>query len=148
MNNSIYTPKVVISPIENSVIIAPDKTVVIISSAGMQGASGGLRLLSLVSATSYAPDIDNFDQINFTALASNLSLLNPVTTPQDGQKLLIRILDNGISQGLTFASGAGGYRAIGVVIPANTVASKEVVIGCIYNAQANFWDVVALVQQQ
>ena len=102
----------------------------------------------MITALNYAPDINNFDQINFTALATNLTLLNPVTTSQDGQKLLIRILDNGVSQGLMLASGAGGYRAVGVLIPASTSAGKEMVIGCIYNAQATVWDVVALVQQQ
>jgi len=145
--NSIYTPKVIISPLENSVVIAPDKTIVTITSGGMQGASGGLRVLSLITETQWAPDIDNYDQINFTALDSALELQNPIGTPQDAQKLLIRIVDNGISQTLTFDSGLGGYRPVGVALPPSTVAGLDLYFGCIYNAQAGYWDVIALVQQ-
>jgi hypothetical protein len=154
--SSITSPKVVVSPLENSVVVSPDTSVVtvttlanniVISDGGMQGASGGLRVYSFATAVSYAPAITNFDQINITALASNFTLLTPVGTPQDAQKLIVRIKDAGISKTLTFASGVGGYRAVGVVLPSFTVASLDLYVGCIYNAQDNFWDVIALVQQ-
>lgn len=145
--SSIYTPKVVISPLENSVIIAPDKTVITITSVGVQGASGGLRVKTFATAVSYAPEINSFDQINITALDDNFTLLNPIGTPQDAQKLIVRIKDAGIPKYLTFASGVGGYRAIGTVLPSTTVASMDLYFGCIYNAQDLIWDVIALVQQ-
>lgn len=145
--SSIYTPKVVISPLENSVVIAPDKTVVVVSSSGIQGASGGLRVLNIITTSALIPNIDQYDQINVTALASSLLVQPPIGTRYDAQKLLLRIKDNGNAQGILLDSGIGGYRAVGVVIPASTLANGDLYFGCIYNAQENYWDVIAVVQQ-
>jgi len=149
-------PTVVIAPLQNKVVVSPDESLVtitttnntvVINGEGMQGASGGLRVLNIETATAFAPDSDNFDQINFTALETSLLLANPVGSAQDAQKLLIRILDNGIAQTLVLSSGVGGYRGVGVAIPTTTVAGLDLYFGCIYNAQSNFWDVIALTQQ-
>jgi hypothetical protein len=63
------------------------------------------------------------------------------------QKLIIRIKDNGTAQALTWTTTSGAYRAVGVLLPATTVVSKAVYVGCIYNGQDTFWDVVATAQQ-
>ena len=83
-------------------------------------------------------------QYNVTALAVTATFAIPSGIKYDGQKLLIRIKDNGTARALTWTTTTGGYRAIGVVLPTTTAASKTHYIGCVYNAQESFWDVTAV----
>lgn len=105
------------------------------------------------TAASYANVSVNpslFDQYNITALAANISFDASTTgNPASGQKLIIRIKDNGTSRTISWAgSGSGSFRAIGVTLPTSTTISKVVYIGCIYNSDESFWDVVSVAQQQ
>ena len=86
-------------------------------------------------------------QYNVTALASATTIAAPSGTPTDGQKLIIRFKDNGTAWGLTWTVTSGAYRAVGVTLPTTTVPSKVLYVGCIYNAQDTFWDVVAVAEQ-
>jgi hypothetical protein len=70
--------------------------------------------------------------------------LAPTGTPVDGQKLTIRIIDDGNAQALTWNAI---YTVIGTTLPVTTVANKYVYVGCIYNAQETAWDVVSVAQQ-
>lgn len=114
---------------------------------GEPGVSGGQRVLNITTTPTLAPNITLYDQINITALATSLFITNPTGFPLDAQKLIIRILDDGTSQLLTYSNSAGGYRAVGVVLPAATRAGLDLYLGCIYNSQVDLWDVIALVQQ-
>ena len=87
------------------------------------------------------------DQYEVTALATGLTINAPTGSPVDGQKLIIRILDNGTSQTLTWTTTSGGYRIVGTTLPTSTTVSKILYVGCIYNTAATFWDVIALAQQ-
>jgi hypothetical protein len=80
-------------------------------------------------------------------LATAATIAAPSGTPTDGQKLIIRIKDNGTAQALTWTITSGAYRAVGVLLPTTTVVSKSLYVGCIYNSQDVFWDVVATAQQ-
>jgi hypothetical protein len=80
-------------------------------------------------------------------LATSATIATPSGTPTDGQKLIIRIKDNGTAQALTWTTTSGAYRAVGVTLPVTTVAGKVLYIGCIYNSQDTFWDAVATAQQ-
>jgi hypothetical protein len=80
----------------------------------------------------------------FTALAATLTINAPTGSPQDGQRLSFRILDNGTSRTLQWN---GTYTAIGVLLPTTTVINKTTYIGCIYNAAATRWDVIAVATQ-
>ena len=83
-----------------------------------------------------------------TSLATAATVNPPaINTGIDGDRLTIRILDNGTGRALSWNTSAGAYRAIGVTLPTTTVASKVLYVGCIYNSQNNFWDAVAFVQQ-
>ena len=86
-------------------------------------------------------------QYNITALAVNANILAPSGTAYDGQKLMIRIKDNGTTRNLTWTTTTGGYRVIGTTLPASTPASKTTYVGCIYNSTDTFWDVVAVTTQ-
>ena len=61
-----------------------------------------------------------------------------------GQKLTIRIKDNGTARTLAWNAI---YRACGVPLPTITVASKTMYVGCIYNSSDTKWDVVSLTQE-
>ena len=102
------------------------------------------RVSSAASASSLTPDISAYDQYAFTALAAALTINAPIGTPVDGDKQIIRILDNGTSRGLTWNAT---YTVIGVTLPTATTISKMLYVGCIYNAANTRWDVVAVTTQ-
>lgn len=102
------------------------------------------RVSSTASASSVTPDISAYDVYAFTALAANLTINAPTGSPADGEKITLRILDNGSSQTLTWNAT---YTAIGVTLPTSTTANKTVYIGCVYNAANTRWDVIAVTTQ-
>lgn len=104
------------------------------------------RVASITSSATITPTGDTVDQYEVTALATGATVAAPSGTPTDGQKLIIRIKDNGTSQTLTWTTTSGAYRAVAVVLPTATVISSVFYAGCIWNAQDNFWDVVTTVQ--
>jgi hypothetical protein len=108
---------------------------------------GSDRVLPVVvdeaSSATPTPDVDDCDQYNLTALGDAATFAAPTGTPVDGQKLIIRILDDGTARALAWDNGAGGYIARGVALPTTTVLSKYLFVGLIYNAIANKWDCVA-----
>lgn len=93
------------------------------------------------------PTGDTADQYNITALGASATFAIPSGTPTDGQKLSIRIEDNGTGRALTWTTSAGGYRVIGTTLPTTTTASKTVYVGCVYNSADSFWDVLAVATQ-
>jgi hypothetical protein len=105
------------------------------------------RVVSITDAATITPTGDTADQYVVTALAQSATIAAPSGTPTNGQKLTIRLEDNGTGRTLTWTTTSGAYRAIGVSLPTTTVASKSLYVGCIYNSQDVFWDVVAVAQQ-
>jgi len=107
------------------------------TSTTITGAAGG----------TITPTSDATNQYTITALGAAATFAVPSGTPIDGQKLTIRIKDNGTARALTWTTSAGGYRIIGTTLPTTTVISKTVYVGCVYNSADSFWDVVAVAQQ-
>lgn len=106
------------------------------------------RVVSVASESTITPNIATTDQYQVTALATSATLASPTGTPINGQKLVIRLKDNGTQRSLTWTTGSNGsYRAIGVDLPTTTVANKTYYIGCIYNSTALRWDVVAVAEE-
>jgi len=107
------------------------------------------RISSTASASSVTPSIATADIYVFTALAATLTI-NASTggSPANGDRLTFRIKDNGTPQLLTWTTvGAGSYRVIGVTLPTTTTSGKVCYVGCIYNSDEAFWDVVAVTTQ-
>lgn len=102
------------------------------------------RIGTVVSASTITPPAATVDQYNVTALAVSATIAIPSGSPTDGQKLILRIKDNGSSQTLTWTTSAGGYRVQDATLPVATTISTPAYIGCIYNAQDSYWDVVAV----
>ena len=105
------------------------------------------RVTNITSSSTITPPSDTVDQYSVTALAVPATIAIPSGTAVAGQKLVLRLKDDGTARALTWTTSAGGYRVIGSTLPTTTVASKVVYIGCIYNATESFWDVVAVAQQ-
>lgn len=102
------------------------------------------RTSSTASTATLTPDISANDQYNLTAQAVGLTVAAPTGTPVDGNKLIIRILDNGTGQTISWNAT---YTVIGVTLPTTTTANKMVYVGCIYNSTNTRWDVVAVATQ-
>jgi len=106
------------------------------------------RVISIASGATITPSGDTADQYNITALAVDATIDIPSGTATAGQRLTIRIKDDGTARALTWTtSGTNSYRIVGTTLPTTTVVSKVLYIGCIYNATDSFWDVVAVAQQ-
>jgi hypothetical protein len=90
---------------------------------------------------------DTTDVYKAEGLTGAITFLQPSGTPVDGQKLMIRLEDNGTARGITWTITAGAFRAVGITLPTTTVASKTTYVGCVYNATDSFWDAVATVTQ-
>lgn len=90
---------------------------------------------------------DTTDLYEAEGLTGAITFLQPSGSPQDGQKLMIRIKDNGTARAITWTTSAGAFRAVGITLPATTVLSKVTYVGCVYNSTDSFWDVVATVTQ-
>lgn len=107
------------------------------------------RVFSTASASSVTPDISTYDMYVYTALAAAFTI-NATTggSPVNGSKLVFRFKDNGTARSLTWTTaGTNSFRAIGVTLPTTTVISKVTYVGCIYNSDESFWDVIAVTTQ-
>lgn len=103
--------------------------------------NSGPRVVELASDPTPTPPADQCDQFNITALSVNAFFAQPSGSPVDGQRLLLRVKDNGTARGLAWHSG---YAPIGVTLPAQTTPGKVIYVGAIYNLLAARWDVLAV----
>jgi hypothetical protein len=102
------------------------------------------RVGTVADSATPTPAGDTNDQFTVTALAQAATFAAPTGTPVNGQRLIIRILDNGTPRALSWNAI---YVAVGVTLPTTTVASKYTYVGCIYNSQASKWDCIAVATQ-
>jgi hypothetical protein len=107
------------------------------------------RISSTATITSpLAWNSGSFDQYAATAQASALTINADSGTPSDGQKMLFRFKDNGTGRVLTWTTGTSkSFRAVGITLPATTVVSKTLYVGCVYNSADARWDVIATAQE-
>ena len=115
-----------------------------ISSSGTQVYTDKVRIDSVASSATATPNADTTDQYQLTALAADTVFASPTGTPLNGQKIVIRIKDDGTARALSFSSI---YRAVGVTLPTTTVTSKTLYMGIIYNSADTKWDVIAVAQE-
>lgn len=102
------------------------------------------RVNTTTSSSSITIDTSTTDQYTVTALAVGTTFNAPTGSPSNGQKLTIRIKDNGTAQ--TIAWNAI-FRVIGTTLFTTTVANKTFYVGCIYNSTDTTWDVISVAQQ-
>lgn len=102
------------------------------------------RSLAEASNATPTPSADAVDMHVITAQAEAAAFAAPTGSPTQGQRLIIRIKDNGTARGLTWNAI---YRAMGSALPATTVLGKTLYLGFMYNATDTKWDLVALAQE-
>ncbi len=91
-----------------------------------------------------APTGDTADIFTLLGLTGAVVVDVPTGTPTNGQKLMLRIKDNGTARALSWNAI---FRAIGTALPTTTVINKLIYVGCIYNTTDTKWDVVAVTQE-
>lgn len=96
------------------------------------------------SSSTPTPDISTTDLYILSALAVNATFGAPTGNPVAGEKLMIRIKDNGTARTLGYNAI---YRAIGITLPTTTVINKTLYLGMIYNNIDTKWDVIAVAQE-
>jgi hypothetical protein len=104
------------------------------------------RVTGAASSATPTPDADATDLYSLTAQAAAAAFGNPTGTPVNGQRLTIRIKDNGTARALTYGTA---YVAGGVALPATTVLSKILTMDFIYNTDnaLNKWQLIASAQE-
>ena len=98
---------------------------------------------------------DSYDVDALDALQNDLTIMADLGAPDDAQKMIFRICDNGTPRTITFTGGVPkGFRAVGVQLITSgsnytytTIANKFVYFGCIYNFHVNRWDIIGLSQE-
>ena len=98
------------------------------------------RIVSVTSTATLTVSSSTTDQSIITAQAEALTIAAPTGTPVEGQKLIIRLKDNGSARAITFNAI---FRALGVTLPTTTVASKTTYLGLVYNSTDTKWDILA-----
>lgn len=95
-------------------------------------------------ASSATPSIntDTTDIFTITALAAAITSMttNLSGTPVNGQKLVIRIKDDGTSRAITWGAS---FASRGATLPTATTINKTHYVGLIWNSTASTWDCVA-----
>jgi predicted heme/steroid binding protein len=93
-------------------------------------------------ATTFTPDISASDTFAITGQAVNLSVANPTGTPVNGQKMIIRIKDDGTARTITW-SGTQYRASSDLALPTTTIVNKTMYLGFIYNSTDTKWDLLA-----
>lgn len=104
------------------------------------------RVTSLTSSATPTVNTNNCDMVDITALAVAITSMttNLSGTPNDFQKLVVRIKDNGTPRAITWGTS---FVAEGTALPTTTVASKVLSVGFIYDAVKAAWGCVASAQE-
>lgn len=124
-----------------------------ITSGGSIEPAGSIKSrVSTGSALSGAWNSDSYDLIAATAQNAGVTIAADSGTPTNGRKAVFRVLDDGTARTITFTGGVSkGFRPVGATLTASgsnwtydTTAGKETYFGCIFNARADRWDIIAI----
>lgn len=101
------------------------------------------RTATTASTSSLTIDSDATDVYTVTALAAAMTINNPSGTPTEGQRLILRIKDNGTARGLTWSGSQ--FRAGDIALPTTTIINKTMYLGFVWNATDSRWDFIAYI---
>lgn len=99
---------------------------------------------SLTSSDTVTPVATANAMVSISAQAVALAFAAPSGTPLDGQRLMIRLKDNGTSQTISWNAA---YIAGGAALPTATTAGKWAHINFIYNTTNSKWMCIAVAQE-
>lgn len=104
------------------------------------------RVGTTTSSATPTINTDSYDIYTITALAAAITSFttNLSGTPTAGQKLIIRIKDDGTARAITWGAS---FASRGVTLPTTTVAGKYLRVGLEWNEVASVWDCIASAQE-
>jgi hypothetical protein len=103
------------------------------------------RTGTAVSSATITINSDNYDVYTVTSQSVAATIAAPSGTPQNGQKLILRIKDNGTARALTWITTSTGFRfSSDLAAPSTTILSKTLYVGAIWNSTDSYWDVIAI----
>ena len=99
------------------------------------------RVTTVSDSATPTPNADTDDMYIITGLTQTATFGAPTGTPTQGQKMIVRVKDNGTARTLAWNAI---YRASSdLSLPTATVASKTMYLGFIYNATDSKWDLLS-----
>jgi hypothetical protein len=102
------------------------------------------RVVTTASDTTTVIDTDITDVYELTDMAgATVFTQDGGSTPVDGQKLIVRVKDDGTSRALTWTI----FTEVGVSLPAASTASKWIYVGATYNSDSLAWHAIALSEE-
>ena len=106
------------------------------------------RVYSVASTAAPSINTDLYDAVSITALTTNITSFttNLTGTPNNFDKLTIRIKDDGSLPAKTIAWGAK-FVAMGTSLPLSTTTGKILTVGFIYDTVLATWGCVSIAQQ-
>lgn len=104
------------------------------------------RTTTETSSATPTINTNNTDIHTITALATAITSMttNLSGSPANGQKLIIRVKDDGTARAITWGAS---FASRGATLPTTTVINKTVYVGLIYNSTAAVWDCIAVSQE-
>lgn len=104
------------------------------------------RSTTEVSGATPTINTDNTDTHTITALALAITSMttNLSGTPTNGDKLIVRILDDGTARAITWGAS---FASRGATLPTTTVLSKYQYNGFIWNSTTSTWDCVTTIDE-
>jgi len=105
------------------------------------------RVTTEVSAAEPTINTDNTDLHSITALATAITSFttNLTGTPTNGQKLMIRIKDDGTARAIAWGAS---FSSKGATLPTTTTIGKLLTVGLIYNSVTSDWECVAVSEEE
>ena len=99
--------------------------------------------------TNFATPTINTDNCDFVDISGISTAITNMTTnlsgtPTNGQKLTVRLKDDGTGRAITWGTA---FASRGGTLPTTTVASKMTTVGFIYNTASSLWGCVAVAQE-
>mgnify|MGYP003135643336 CR=1 FL=1 len=102
-------------------------------------------VLSMTTAgATLTVDANTTGTVVITAQDAGLTIALPTGSPVEGQKLMIRIKDDGTARSIAYNAI---FRSVGITLPTTTVVNKVLYLGCIFNSAETKWDVIAVAQE-
>ena len=111
-----------------------------------RGAAIAPRVTQIASSATPVIDTDTCDFVDITALAAAITSMttNLSGAPTNGQRLTIRIKDDGNSRAITWGAS---FENIGGTLPTTTTPGKRHTVQLIYDTTALKWGCVAAVTE-
>jgi len=110
-------------------------------STGITNSRVDPRSITTTSTATLTPDVSVDDVFTVTAQAATITLANPTGTPVEGQKIIVRIKDNGTARSILYGTQYRG--STDLALPTTTTISRTIYLGFIYNSTDTKWDLLA-----